>query len=295
MNAWINYHHLFYFKTIAEEGSVSKAALKLNLGQPTLSAQLRQFEDVLGVQLFERQHKKLILTEQGRLALNYSQNIFQMGNEMYEALHDRKTPNRLHLQIGALDGLSKEIILQLAKAAFKMESCSISLVEGKPEEMLRELAAHRIDLFVTNFIPTHLDTKNFSYRSILKKPVSIFGSKKFKPLKNKFPSSLSGESFILPTHDSKLRQDFEHWAQTHNLSLDIVAETQDISLKTLMASEGMGLIPVSYHSVQNLLPAEDLIEIGRLNEVYEETFLISAQRKIKNPLASRLLKDFRPN
>ncbi len=62
MSPWINYHHLFYFKTIAEEGSVSKAAGKLRIGQPTLSAQLKQFEDAIGVQLFERQHKKLLLT-----------------------------------------------------------------------------------------------------------------------------------------------------------------------------------------------------------------------------------------
>ena len=59
MNNWVNYHHLFYFKAIAEEGSVSKAAGKLRLGQPTLSAQLKQFEESLNVQLFERQHKKL--------------------------------------------------------------------------------------------------------------------------------------------------------------------------------------------------------------------------------------------
>ncbi|MFY7929999.1 MAG: LysR family transcriptional regulator, partial [Oligoflexus sp.] len=89
MNPWINYHHLFYFMTIAETGSVSKAAQKLRLGQPTLSAQLKQFEENLGVQLFERQHKKLILSEQGRVALDYARSIFKMGNEMYEVLHDR--------------------------------------------------------------------------------------------------------------------------------------------------------------------------------------------------------------
>ena len=91
---WINYHHLYYFKTIAEEQSVSKAALKLRLGQPTLSAQLKQFEDVLGVQLFDRKHKRLILTEQGRIALQYSQNIFRLGDEMIDALNDRIKPEK---------------------------------------------------------------------------------------------------------------------------------------------------------------------------------------------------------
>lgn len=75
-NQWINHYHLFYFKTIAEQGTVLGAAQKLHLGQPTLSAQLKQFEDTIGVQLFERKHKKLVLTEQGKVALDYAKNIF---------------------------------------------------------------------------------------------------------------------------------------------------------------------------------------------------------------------------
>ncbi|MCX6128893.1 MAG: LysR family transcriptional regulator, partial [Proteobacteria bacterium] len=119
MNPWINYHHLFYFKTIAEEGTISKAAKKLRIGQPTLSTQLKQFEETLGIQLFERQHKKLLLTEQGRLALDYASNIFKMGAEMYEVLHDRLKPLKPSLHIGALDSIPKQIVLQLVKSAYK--------------------------------------------------------------------------------------------------------------------------------------------------------------------------------
>lgn len=293
MDTWINYHHLYYFKTIAEEGSVSKAATKLRLGQPTLSAQLKQFEDVIGIKLFERQHKKLTLTEQGKVALEYAQNIFKMGNEMYEALHDRMSPNRIHLQIGALDSLTKEILLELSKTAYKLGPCSISLIEGKPEEMLRELAAHRIDLFVTNFVPSTLDTKHFFYKSMMKSPVAIYGSKEFKHLSNKFPQSLDNCPFILPTHDSKLRKDFEHWTRLNGLSIDPVAETQDVSLQKLMAAEGLGLIPTTVKSVESLVKNKGLYKIGTLTEVYEEVFLISAQRKITNPIAGKLLKNLK--
>jgi LysR family transcriptional activator of nhaA len=113
MFPWMNYHHLYYFKVIAEEGSVSKAAQKLHIGQPTLSAQLKQFEESLQITLFERQHKKLILTEQGKVALEYAQSIFKMGNEMVEVLNDRLISTRTHLQIGALDSIPKQIILNL--------------------------------------------------------------------------------------------------------------------------------------------------------------------------------------
>ena len=83
MNKWINYHHLYYFKTIAEEGTVSRAAEKLRLGQPTLSAQLKQFEDQLDVQLFERVNKRLVLTEHGRIALDYAKNILDLRGKMW--------------------------------------------------------------------------------------------------------------------------------------------------------------------------------------------------------------------
>ena len=291
-NNWMNYHHLFYFKTIAEEGTVSKAAEKLRLGQPTLSAQLRQFEDVLGVQLFERHHKKLILTEQGKVALEYSRGIFKMGSEMVEVLHDRLKPNRPTLHIAALDSVSKQIILQLVKAAYKMSPCQISLSEGKSDELIRELAAHRVDLVITNFLPTGIDAKGLFPRQITKKAVGFYGAPKFKSLRKGFPKSISGLPLILPTYDSKLRYDLDHWAKSQELELNVIAETQDISMKKLMAVGELGLIPTATYTVTRQVLSGELIEIGKLQGVHEELFLLSAQRKIENPIAARLMKTF---
>jgi LysR family transcriptional activator of nhaA len=288
MNQWINYHHLFYFKTIAEEGSVSKAAVKLRLGQPTLSAQLKQFEETLGVQLFDRHHKKLVLTEQGKVALDYSKNIFRMGSEMYEVLHDRLKPLRPSLHLGALDSVPKQIVLQLVKHAFRISPCQISLSEGKSDELLRELIAHRMDLMVTNFLPTGVDAKGLYPKSITKKNVAFYGAPKFKTLKKGFPKSLSGIPMIFPTYDSRLRQDLDHWAKLNKIELNIITESQDISVKKLMAVSELGLIPTATHTVTGQINRGELVEIGQLQGVYEELFLITAQRKIENPIASKL-------
>ncbi len=292
MNPWINYHHLLYFKTIAEEGSVSKAAEKLRLGQPTLSAQLKQFEENLGVQLFERQHKKLILSEQGKIALEYARQIFNMGNEMFEVLHDRLIPQRVHLQIGALDSIAKQITFQITKAAYKLGKCQVSLKEGKPDEILRELMAHRIDLVISNFLPSSQEAKGLFHRSVIKKPVGIYGSTRFKSLKKNFPESLNQQPFILPTYDSKLRSDLDHWFQLQKISPDIIAETQDISLKKLMAIEGLGLIAAASHTVMQQVLSGELIEIGVLDSISEELYLIAAQRKIENPIAAQIMRTF---
>jgi LysR family transcriptional activator of nhaA len=292
MNPWINYHHLFYFKAIAEEGSVSKAAEKLRIGQPTLSAQLKLFEDTMGIQLFERQHKKLILTEQGRVALDYARTIFKMGAEMYEVLHDRIKPMKTSLHIGALDSIPKYMIVELVKQAVQVGPCQITLSEGKPDELLRELTAHRVDLMVTNFLPAGVDAKGLSPRSITKKNVAFYGAPVYRSLRKDFPQSLSGQPVILPTFDSKLRQDLEHWARLHKIDWDVLTESQDISVKKLLATNELGLIATATHAVTRQVREGALVEIGVLQGVHEELFLMTAQRRMENPIATQLLNHF---
>ncbi|MBY0314216.1 MAG: LysR family transcriptional regulator [Bdellovibrionales bacterium] len=292
MNSWINYHHLFYFKTIAEEGSVSKAAEKLRVGQPTLSAQLKQFEDVIGFQLFERRHKKLTLTEHGKIALEYSKQIFRMGSEMLEVLNDGRKPHRPTLQIAALDSIPKQIVMQMVKKAQSISPCQITLLEGKSEDLLNGLLSHKIDLFVTNFLPQGIEAVGLYVKSIAKKHVAFYSAPKFKHLRKNYPQSLSETHMILPTYDSQLRQSIEHWAKVNQLSLNIVVESQDIAIKKLMAVNEMGVIAAASHTVTNQLLRGELIEIGKLDGVYEELFLVTANRKIENHLAAKLRDSF---
>ncbi len=292
MKPWINYHHLYYFMTIAELNSISKAAEKLLVGQPTLSAQLKQFEDQLGIQLFDRQHKKLILTEHGKLALEYARNIFKMGGEMYEALHDRIKPAKVNLQLGALDSIPKQVMLQLTQAAIKIGPCTISLIEGKFDELLRDITSHKVDLAIVNFLPQLEATKGLYHKVLSKRPVSIYGSSKFKGLRKNFPQSIIDQPIVLPTYDSQMRYDLEHWFNVNHVRVDVIAETQDTALKKLMAVNDMAMIPAASHTVTRQVYEGDLIEIGQLQTVFEELYLVSAHRKITNPIASALMKDF---
>lgn len=292
MNPFLNYHHLFYFKVIAEEGTVSKAAERLRIGQPTLSAQLKLFEETIGVQLFERQHKRLILTEQGKVALDYAKSIFKMGSEMYEVLHDRLRPNRPTLHIGALDSVAKQVVLELVKRAFRISPCQVTISEGPSDHLLRELTTHRMDLMVSNFMPTGVDAKGLFPRVITKQNVAFYASPKFRSLRKGFPKSISGKPVILPTYDSKLRYDIDHWAKANGIELNVVIEGQDISTKKLMAIDEFGLIPTAAHTVMRQVQSGDLIEIGVLKGVYEELLLISAQRRMANPVAAKLFSTF---
>lgn len=288
---WINYHHLFYFKTIAEEQSVSKAAEKLRLGQPTLSAQLKQFEDYLDVKLFDRQHKKLILTEQGKLTLHYAQSIFKLGSEMIDSLRDRSHPDRISLQIGALDGIPKEFLVELAAKCMSFGNVHLSFTEGGLDFLMRELETHQVDLVVTNFLPKTKEHKKTFYKLIQKSEIKIFGTADFKHLRKKFPESLKGQKIILPTYDSQLRADLDHWFKLRLIDLQVVAESQDMALKKQLALKGFGLVAGTVQAMKNEIENQSIFEIGSLTNVFESIYFLTAERKVDHPLVQSLMKD----
>lgn len=288
---WLNYHHLLYFRVIANEGGIARAAEKLRLGQPTLSSQLKQLEEMIGKPLFERRNRKMVLTEAGKATLDYANEIFRLGDEMLEVLKDRTPQNQTHLQIGALDSVPKSVILSLVLEAYKMGPCTVSILEGKGDELFRELSTHRLDLILSNYPPPVLENKKIYSRSLAKLPVAVYGSKQFQNLEKSFPKSLDGKPFVLPTLHSRLRHDLDHFFKLQGIHVQPVAETQDTSLQRLLAANGIGLTALSEVRVEDIRD-KDLKRIGRLSGVHEEVWLTSAQRKLENPIAAKLMKQF---
>jgi len=288
----LNYHHLYYFQTIAHEGSISKASKRLRLGQPTLSTQLKCLEETLDIRLFERRNKKLILTEEGEMVLEYANQIFAVGDELQEVIHDGSFNKRTHLRIGALESLPKRLIHQLVRFSRRSRNCSTTVLEGDGDYLLRELSAHRIDLYLTNYPPTVDMTEQFNSRLLASVPISIFGTGKYKNLIANFPKSLSNQPFILPTLHSKLRHDLGHYFRANGISVDIIVETQDTSVQKLLGIEGMGLVPLPDFAGKELVDEKKLIKIGTLPQIKEDFWIISSIRKIPNPLAIDVMESF---
>jgi LysR family transcriptional activator of nhaA len=289
---WLNFHHLYYFYVIATRGSISEASVKLGIGQPALSAQLKQLEAALNVSLFERKAKRLVLTESGRSVVEYARDIFKMGGELVEVIQDRRSPQHLHVQIGALDSIPKNVLVKLVQNALSIAPCSISILEGKADELMRELTHHRIDLFVSNYVPARSDAAKVYSKRVARTPIRVYGSKRFRELSEGFPDSLSSVPVILPTGHSKLRHDVEHFLRLSGISMPTVVETQDTALQMLLGVEGMGVLPAPAASAAPYVDRGELFDLGGLDGVEEQIFLVSASRKIENPVSSRLMQEF---
>lgn len=288
---WLNYHHLHYFHVIAQEGTIAKAAEKLGMGQPTLSTQLKQLEESLGKKLFERRKQRLYLTEAGKIAFEYSDQVFRLGSEMVEVLNDRLQNNRVHVQIGALDSVPKSLILEVVLQAYRQGNCAVSVLEGASGDLLRELTAHQIDLLLSNH-PPNVDAQTIYSKSIAQLDVVVCGSPRFRHLRKGFPQSLEGQPFIFPTRHSRLRRDLEHYFSLKGIRVDPLAETQDTSLQKLLGKEGVGLIPIVEAGAEDLIKEKKLVVLGTLEGIYEEIWLMAANRKIDNPIAAKLMKEF---
>jgi LysR family transcriptional activator of nhaA len=290
----LNYHHLYYFKTIATEGSISKAAQKLRLGQPTLSMQLKQFEEFLGHNLFERKNRSLVLTEMGRMVLSYANEIFRLGGEMLETISDRPTTKRAKLHIGALDSVPKALIRDVMVQAFSLGEVQISILEGEGPELLAELTEHRLDLVISNAAAPSLTEEHLFAKSLSKTPLIVAGAPRFANLAKSFPESLQNQPFVFPTAHSRVRHEIEHYFDDEHIQVDVLAETQDASLMKTLACDGHGLIVVAENAIGDHLKNGTLVKIGELENRFEEIWLIAAQRKIQNPIAKSLMKDFVP-
>ena len=287
---WLNYHHLIYFKEIANEGSISKASEKLLIGQPALSAQLKQLEEQLGSELFERKNRKLILTDAGKVVLKYANEIGQLGQEMLQVMADKSYSNKTPFRLGALDSVPKQIVWEITQKARSYNDCFVSIVEGSQDELTTELLQRNIDCFISNHSGDISRDKNMNSKSFVKAPVSIYGSKNFLDLKVNFPKSLNGQPMILPTHHSKLRHDLDHFFDSKKIKIISELETQDTALMKIFATQGAGLAALPDVAALDLVRNKSLYKIGTLPNIKEEYWIISSKRTIDNPIASRLMK-----
>ena len=199
---WLNYHHLFYFWTVAREGGVSKAAEHLRLAQPTVSAQIKQFERALGETLLERQGRRVVLTEAGRIVFRYADDIFTLGRELQETLKGRPTGRSLRLRVGVANAVPKLIVYRMLRPATEGGlPLQLTCHEGQPDQLLAQLATHALDVVITDApAPTHLAVKVFSHL-LGESDTSFFAVPALaRKVRRGFPQSLHDVPMLLPNN-----------------------------------------------------------------------------------------------
>jgi LysR family transcriptional activator of nhaA len=282
---WLNYHHLLYFWTVAKEGSLRKASEKLNVSQPSISAQVSALEASLGEKLFRPSGRTKALTEMGQVVMGYADDIFSLGHEMMNTVKRGAGERPSRFNVGVADSVPKLIAYEIIRPVFRLHP-QVQMIcrEGKVDALLAQLATQRLDIVLADE-PAPSELKFKTYNQLLgASSVSFCAAPALAArYRRKFPHSLHEAPALLPTGNTAFRQALETWFDSLGLRPRVVAEFEDTALMHRAAAEGLGIVPVHTVIVKGAARTNGWKVIGEIDECLGQFYAITAERKLKHP------------
>ncbi len=282
----MNFKHLYYFWVTARAGGIMRAGEQLHTTPQTLSGQIKLLEQWLGRALFRKSGRALELTDHGRLALAYADQIFNLGSELESALRQvRGAQRRLDFRVGVADSVSKSVAYRLLEPAFAIgQPVKLLASEGKFDDLLAALALHRLDLVIADEpMPRRVSVKAFNH-SLGHSALSFFAAPTLAArMQGEFPLCLDGQPMLVPGASSAVRRQLEGWFARHRLAPVVVGEFDDAALMKAFGREGQGVF-----MAPGVLEAETCSQfgvqvLGSASDLIEEFYCVSVERRITHP------------
>jgi LysR family transcriptional activator of nhaA len=288
---WLNYHHLLYFWMVAKHGSITRASAELRLAHPTISGQIHRLEEALGEKLFARSGRNLVLTDSGRVAFRYADEIFALGKEFQDALKGRSTGKPIRLVVGVSDVLAKSIVHRILEPAFQLrDKVHVVCREARsPDAFMAELAVHAIDVVLADApAGPGMPVRTFNH-PLGECGTSFFASPQLaRTCRNGFPRSLDRVPVLLPSSNSTFRRALDQWFQSLNIRPEIVAELDDLALASVLGEKALGVLAAPDVIEKELRKRYALQLVGRAKEIRRRFYAISVERKIKHPAVAAI-------
>ncbi|MEZ4462096.1 MAG: transcriptional activator NhaR [bacterium] len=282
---WLNYHHLFYFYVVAKAGNLTAAADSLHLAPSTLSAQIKTLEESLGVRLFDRTGRMLVLTERGQVAFEYASEIFNIGSELIDTFQTMPSGRVHRLVVGVSDVLWKDIAWHLIEPALtSMEGLRITCVEGTFDELVSRLAVHSVDVVLTDspLTPTQ-GVRAFNHVLGSSSVALITTREHASKLEGDFPFNLEGAAVFLPTEKTSLRRHLDQWFESLGIHPVVMGEFDDSALMSTFGIRHGAVFPVPSVIADDWMKNGDLVSLGTADAVTQSFYAISPERRVKHP------------
>jgi LysR family transcriptional activator of nhaA len=287
----LNYQHLLYFWAVVRTGSLRQACEELSLSAPTVSAQLRTFEERIGEKLLMKSGRTLVPTETGRLVFTYAEEIFELGSDLLSALAQRPTHRPMRLSVGVDDVVPKEIVRGLLDGVLSLNH-PVQLIcrEGTLAHLHAALQVHELDVVISDAPATpSLNVRAFNHLLGSCAELWMATPALAKRLSGNFPKSLNGIPMLLPTDDTAIRGSLDLWLNKQGVRPFIVGEFEDYALLREFARHGGGVAPVPEVLAEQFRKESGLVALGTAGKVRAEFYAISTERKLKHPAVIAIL------
>ncbi|KPA97005.1 MULTISPECIES: transcriptional activator NhaR [Pseudomonas] len=281
----LNYRQLHYFWVVAKTGSIVRACDQLNLTPQTISGQISLLEQSLGIELFRKAGRQLELTEAGRQALPYAEQMFQLGNELQAMLQAQPREQPLLFRVGVADVVPKSIVYRLIAPTMELEEpIRITCREDKLERLLADLAIQRLDLVISDSpMPSHLDIRGYSQK-LGECGVSFFATPALaQRYDDAFPHCLQNAPLLIPGQETVVRSRLLRWLAEQQIQPRIVGEFDDSALMQAFGQSGSGIFIAPSVIADEVCRQYDVRLMGQTDAVSESFYAISVERRTKHP------------
>lgn len=287
----MNLKHLRYFWATAHAGSIAGAAKQLHLTPQTVSAQINLFEEEVGTPLLRPAGRGLELTEAGRVALSYADEMFALGDEMLSSLRTHAGPALPALRVGISEAVPKSLTLRLLASLKRLpERVRLICREAPIDWLLGELALHRLDMVLADRpMPAGLSVRGHSHK-LGESAIAFLAAPALADAGGPFPACLNGAPLLLPGPNAAVRGELERWLGETRLSPQVVGEFDDSALMKAFAQAGEGYFPAPAILSGEITARYGVREVGRLEEVRQAFWLISTERRIRNSAVRAVLE-----
>lgn len=286
MDARINLHHLHYFWAVARDGNLTRTAKRLRVAQSALSSQIRQLEDQLGEALFSRERRGLALTEAGRIALGYADDIFATSGELLSTLQQGRGREQV-LRVGAVATLSRNFQESFISPLLREPGVRLRLESGGLDALLARLSTHALDVVLSNRRPPTQPSRAWRCRRIARQPVSLV-SRQRRRRAFRFPEDLRDVPLVVPGPESDVRTEFDALCEQHGVPLRILAEVDDMATLRLLARDADAVALVPTVVVRDELRARALRELCVVPGISETFYAVTVERHYQHPLLKAL-------
>lgn len=239
---------LRYFREIAEHGQITKAAKKLHMAQPPLSQQLRLFEDELGVTLFERTGRRLLLTEAGEALYRKSERILEELGEVEREVRETGKGLKGTLRIGVVKSCFASLPKQMNQYHSSYPDVTFSIREGDTYAVGELVKSKEVDI---GFVRLPIDLHSFDTIHLTREPFVVAMSESFAIGKERSITldKLSSIPLLLLHRISGAGQ-YELVLQAFKekgIQPTIFCECPDVTILLSLVSNGMGatIVPAS--------------------------------------------------
>jgi len=262
-----------------------KAAEKLHVSQPTISAQIAALEGVVGEKLFRRGGRALALTETGQHVMTYAEEIFPIGQDLLNSVKPRPTSRPLRMRLGVADALPKLVTYQIIEPIFHLpQPVQVSCWETKVSDMLVELTAYRLDVVLADEPASSGVTASVFNHFLGECGVTFCAEPRLAAkLRRGFPKSLNGAPALLPMSNSGLRRSLEKWFHATGVRPRLVGEIEDPAFVNVLALHGLGFMSVPTLVAKEIVTRFGFRAIGQTNECKQQFYAITPERKLTHP------------